>query len=381
MKILIAPNAFKNSLRADEAAACIARGLRRSRLDAELRIFPVADGGDGTLDAYLANGGERVRATAIDPLFREREVEFAILPDAETAIVEMALVSGYSLLSASERDPTRTTSYGTGQLLKAALACGCRKIVLGVGGSATVDGGIGALQALGLLIHNRAGEQLPILTGGQLSEIASLQWADGSQHWRSIQLTIACDVQNLALGEEGAAAIFAPQKGATPGQVRLLETGLGQWFDIIEAATGNRVRDLPGSGAAGALAGGLAAMLGGRLQSGIEGLLSHNGFAAALLDADLVITGEGFMDEQTLTGKAPLGVARMAHAAGVPTIALVGGSQLDELQAEMAGFQVVIPIIPRAMPTEEALSQAKGLLEAAAHRLGSLLQLRANNSS
>ena len=376
MKIIIAPNAFKGSLNADEAAACIGRGLWRAGLTGELLQMPIADGGDGTLKAFLVNGGEISWASVLDPLGREITAEYALLPDGKTAVVEMARASGYALLTADERDPLRATSYGTGQLLAAAVASGREKIVLGVGGSATVDGGIGALQALGLGVYDAAGQRLPVLAGGHLREIARLDVSKILRHWRLITLIIASDVENPVFGENGAAAVFGPQKGASPAQVRELELGLVHYFALLEMATGISVSERAGSGAAGALAGGLMAALGGRIEPGVELLLRHNGFAAQLNDADLVITGEGYMDEQTLGGKGPLGVARLAQAAGVPVVALVGGSDLDEARARAVGFQLVLPIVPRTMPLTEALAEAPTFLEDTAQQLGEVLKLR-----
>ena len=374
MKILIAPNAFKGSLNADEAAACIERGLRRAGLTGELLRMPIADGGDGTLKAFLANGGEISRATVLDPLGREITAEYATLPDGNTAVVEMARASGYALLAADERDPMRATSYGTGQLLAAAAASGRKKIILGVGGSATVDGGAGALQALGMGVYDAAGARLPVLAGGRLREIERLDTSEILPLWRAITLIIASDVENPVFGEKGAAAVFGPQKGASPVQVRELELGLGYYFSLLEKATENSVSERAGSGAAGALAGGLMAALGGRIEQGVELLLQHNGFAARLEDANMVITGEGYMDEQTLGGKAPMGVARLARAADVPTVALVGGSDLSEARAQAAGFRLVLPIVPHSMPLNEALAGAPAFLEAGAQRLGEMLK-------
>ncbi len=374
MKILVAPNAFKGSLSARQAAECIANGLIHSALNAEPVLLPIADGGDGTLDAFMSDGGQIHSVAVLDPLQRERVAEFGVLPDGDTAIVEMARASGFTLLKPTERNPLQTTSYGTGQLLAAASALGCQKIILGVGGSATVDGGLGALQALKVQFMAADGSSLPMLVGGRLQEIAAVDRSALSRTWRKTQLVIATDVDNPVLGKRGAAAVFAPQKGATPQQVKQLEEGLQHFFALIEMETGRRVTELPGSGAAGALAGGLIAVLGGQMVSGISLLLDHHDFVRRLEDADLLITGEGSLDRQTLAGKAPLGVARLARQAQVPTVALVGDSDWSADQGKEMGFDAIIRITPRSLPLREAFAQAPQLLEHAAHRLGEALE-------
>ncbi|MCY4106565.1 MAG: glycerate kinase [Chloroflexi bacterium] len=374
MKILVAPNAFKGSLSARQAAECIANGLIHSALNAEPVLLPIADGGDGTLDAFMSDGGQIHSVAVLDPLQRERVAEFGVLPGGDTAIVEMARASGFTLLKPTERNPLQTTSYGTGQLLAAASALGCQKIILGVGGSATVDGGLGALQALKVQFLAADGSSLPMLVGGRLQEIAAIDRSALSRTWRNTQLVIATDVDNPVLGKRGAAAVFAPQKGATPQQVKQLEEGLQHFFALIEMETGRRVTELPGSGAAGALAGGLIAVLGGQMVSGIALLLDHHDFVRRLEDADLLITGEGSLDRQTLAGKAPLGVARLARQAQVPTVALVGDSDWSADQGKEMGFDAIIRITPRSLPLREAFAQAPQLLEHAAHRLGEALE-------
>lgn len=374
MKILVAPNAFKGSLSAKQAAQCIANGLIRSALNAEPVLLPIADGGDGTLDAFMSDGGQIHSVAVLDPLQRERVAEFGVLPGGDTAIVEMARASGFTLLKPTERNPLQTTSYGTGQLLAAASALGCQKIILGVGGSATVDGGAGALQALKVQFMAADGSSLPMLVGGRLQEIAAIDRSALSRTWRNTQLVIATDVDNPVLGKRGAAAVFAPQKGATPQQVKQLEEGLQHFFALIEMETGRRVTELPGSGAAGALAGGLIAVLGGQMVSGISLLLDHHDFAHRLEDADLLITGEGSLDGQTLAGKAPLGVARLARQAQVPTVALVGDSDWSADQGKEMGFDAIIRITPRSLPLRKAFALAPQLLEHAAHRLGEALE-------
>ncbi len=375
MKVLIAPGAFKHSLSANEAADAIARGLRRSGLDADLHILPIADGGNGTLDAFLAGGGEKLWSEVYDPLGRMIQAPFAMLNDGRTAVIEMALASGIELLRDDERDPVRATTYGTGQLLQAALEQGARRFIIGMGGSATVDGGAGCLQALGIQLLDAQGSEI-IHGGGALSQIAAIDLSRLDSRWRECEVIVASDVDNPALGETGAAAVFGPQKGATPQQIPVLEANLQHFLTLLAAETGHDMRHIPGGGAAGALTAGLIAVLGGRIESGIDLVLAHNQFQNHLNSASLVITGEGWMDEQTVHGKGPIGVARLAAAYNVPTIALVGGLGVDDQLLHNAGIQAALPIVTGPMTLEHAISQASALLEQAALRLAYILDWR-----
>lgn len=376
MRIIVAPGAFKNSLTAGDAAAAIARGLEQSGLDADLTMAPIADGGNGTLDAMLARGGERRSMRVSGPLGAPLEAEWGLLPDGETAVVEMALASGMELLAPEEPDPLRASTFGTGQLLAAALEAGARRIILGLGGSATVDGGAGCLQALGLQLLDARGQAIGP-GGAQLGRVARVDAGGLDPRWRETSLLLASDVDNPALGEQGAAAVFGPQKGADARQVALLEAQLARFFAVVREQTGRDVRQTPGGGAAGAFAAGMMAFLDAELQPGIDLVLAHSGFAQALQGAALVVTGEGQMDEQTIHGKGPIGVARMALTEGVPTVALVGGLAAHDADLRHAGMQAVLPIVPRPMALDEALADAADLLERAALRLGYLLQIGA----
>jgi len=373
MRIIVAPGAFKNSLTAQEAAAAIARGLEQSGLGAGLVLKPVADGGNGTLDAMLAGGGERRSLVVSGPLGAPVQADWGLLPDGQTAVVEMALASGMELLAAEELDPLRASTYGTGQLLAAALEAGATGVILGLGGSATVDGGAGCLQALGVRLLDKEGEAIGP-GGAQLGRVARVDASAMDPRWRDVSLLLASGVDNPALGAQGAAAVFGPQKGADEQQVETLEAQLTHFFTVIHQQTGRDLRQAPGGGAAGAFAAGMMAFLDAELQPGIELVLAHSGFERALADADLVITGEGQMDEQTIHGKGPIGVARMALAQGVPTVALVGGLAVHDAELHRAGMQAVLPITPGPMALEDALTDAPQLLERAALRLGYLLQ-------
>ncbi len=374
MKILIAPGAFKHSLSATAAAEAIARGLRRSGLDAELVFLPVADGGNGTLDAFLAGGGQRINVSVLNPLRRPMVAAFGLLPDGETAVIEMALASGLELLRPGELNPLVATTYGTGQLMQAALEAGARRVIVGMGGSATVDGGAGCLQALGVRLLDAYGQDVPP-GGGSLSSVYTIDISGLDARWRAVEVIIASDVENPTTGETGAAAVFGPQKGAGPHEVRVLEAGLRHFFTKVRDQLGVDVLDIPGGGAAGALSAGLMAVLGGRIESGIDIILDRRGFDEHLRGARLVITGEGRMDEQTVYGKGPIGVARRARAASVPTVALVGGLNADDALLHEAGLRAVLPIVTGPMALDDALRRADELVERAALRLGYLLAL------
>jgi glycerate 2-kinase len=372
MKILIAPGAFKHSLSASAVADAIARGLRRSGLDAVLHLLPIADGGNGTLDAFLAGGGQRYEVPVPDPIGHPIMAEYALLGDGETAVIEMALASGLELLRRDQLDPLRASTYGTGRLLQAALDAGAKRIIVGMGGSATVDGGAGCLQALGVRFLD---VEAPV-GGGSLRQIHTIDVSGLDPRWRDTEVIIASDVDNPTLGEQGAAAVFGPQKGASSDDVCVLEDNLRHFFTLVRDQLGVDVLDVKGGGAAGAFSAGLMAFLGGRIQPGIDLLLEYNHFRDHLRDAGLVITGEGQMDEQTIHGKGPMGVARLAREHGVPTIAIVGGLNVDDAVLHDAGIHAVLPIVTKPMSLDEAISRADELVERAALRLGYILRVR-----
>ena len=374
--ILIASGAFKHSLSAADACAIIARGLRRGGWAGPLYEVPIADGGNGTLDAWMAQGGTRHRLTVMDPLMRPIEAEYGLLDDGRSAVIEMALASGLELLADAERDALAASTYGTGQLMQAALERGARRFIIGMGGSATVDGGAGALHALGLRLLNAQGEPLPG-GGGPLHDLARIDASALDTRWADCEIIIASDVSNPVLGPEGAAAVFGPQKGASAEDVAILEASLGHFFALAEPVCGRDVRESPGAGAAGALAGGLLAFLGGRIVPGIDLLLEYTRFVDRLAGAALLITGEGRMDAQTIYGKGPLGVAQIARAHAVPSVALVGGLDVDDALLHEAGLNAVLPIVTQPMTLQQAIDHAATLLEQSALRLAYLLRLKA----
>lgn len=382
MKILVAPNAFKGALSAVEAAAWITRGLQRSGLDCQIEQMPIADGGDDTMDVLVAQGGTIHELTVDGPLGRPVTAEWGMLADGETAIVEMARASGLKLLTPAERNPLLASTYGTGQLIAAAVEAGARRIIVGVGGSATVDGGMGCMMALGVRLLDATGQEVT-RGGGSLADIAQI---DTSQMLarlrdRSVQVLVACDVDNPTLGPNGAAAIFGPQKGATPEQVDILENNLRHFFTLTAEQVGVDVRELTGGGAAGALSAGLAAFFFAELHSGIDLVLDALHFAERLADIDLVITGEGRMDSQTLSGKGPFGLALAAREQGVPTVALVGSIGDGEDALLEAGLAAILPIAPGPITLGDSMADAENLLAAAALRVGRLLQVGADLGS
>jgi glycerate kinase len=374
LRIIVAPGAFKNSLRADEVARAIESGLARSGLDAQVLIAPIADGGNGTLDAFLAGGGKRIEMTVEDPLGRPVQAAYGLLPDGQTAVIEMALASGLELLKNWQLNPMIASTYGTGQLMQAALEAGARRIIVGMGGSATVDGGAGCLQALGVDLLDAYGQPVP-RGGGHLNQIFLIDRQGLDPRWQDVEVLIASDVENPTLGPQGAAAVFGPQKGANPRQVEQLEANLRHFFTLVRDQLGVDVLDVRGGGAAGAFSAGLMAFLNGRIVSGIDLILQYSGFADALREADLVITGEGQMDAQTIHGKGPIGVARLAQQHGVPTVALVGGLNVRDEVLHDAGLQAALPIVTGPMTLDTAIEHAAELVERAALRLGYLLQI------
>ena len=374
MKILIAAGAFKQSLTAAEACAAILSGLRQSDLRGVFEVLPIADGGNGTLDAFLAGGGQRISLQVLDPLLRPVQAEYGLIDSGTTAIIEMARSSGLELLQPAELNPLIASTYGTGQLMLDALERGAGRMIIGLGGSATVDGGMGCMSALGVRLLDATGEEIGP-GGAGLADISQIDRSKMDRRWRDIEIIIASDVENPTLGEKGAARIFGPQKGADAAMVEILEQNLRHCFNTIHEQMGIDLRDMRGGGAAGAFAAGLTAFLPCKIVSGIDLVLNHNRFVDHLADSALVITGEGQMDTQTIDGKGPIGVAQLAREHGVPTVALVGGLNIDDKVLREAGIAAAFSIVDKPMPLQQALDNAEDLLTKAALRLGFVLQL------
>lgn len=368
LRVIAAPNAFKGSLGAAEVAEAIVAGVRRADPEAECRPIPLADGGDGTVRAFLAAlGGTPQTRMVAGPLGERVEATFAVLPDGETAVIEMAAASGLVLVTPERRDPLRATTRGTGELIRAAVELGCRKVIVGIGGSATVDGGAGLAQALGARLLDREGRELPP-GGAALARLDRIEAGDLPRAIARVEFTVASDVDNPLCGPNGAAAVFGPQKGASPETVAVLDQALAHYGRILARDLGRDVAERPGAGAAGGLGAGLMAFLEARLTPGIDLLLDLVHFDDQLAWADLVITGEGRVDGQTLRGKGPHGVARAAAEAGRPTVVLAGSVGPGAEGLEEIGRTAVIPVVTGPMSLEEAMGRAATLITAAAER-------------
>lgn len=367
--VVAAPNAFKECLPASAVARLMAEGARRVRADIEVREVPVADGGDGTLDALVsARGGEYVTERVLDPLGRPIPARFGLLDGGETAIIEMAEASGLRRVAREERNALAASTYGTGQLILAALARGVRRVVIGIGGSATTDAGCGMAQALGYRLLDDNGQELPP-GGGALERLARIDSRGVDRRIEQVSFHVACDVWNPLLGENGAARVFAPQKGADAEEVERLERGLARFREVVQRDLQISVEDIPGGGAAGGLGAGLCAFLGAINMKGAELVLDEVRLNEALEGADLVLTGEGMLDVQSLAGKAPLAVARRAKVSGLVVVALVGiaGNNLSELYER--GIDAVFPIAPRPVSQEESITMASTFLPTATEQV------------
>jgi len=371
-RVLVAPDKFKGSLAATEVAARVAAGLSRAGYRGEVVQLPVADGGDGTVDAAVSAGYRRVELEVRGPTGRPVTASFALLD--ETAVIEAAQASGLSLLAPGQLAPLTASTWGVGELILAAIRMGAKRIVLAVGGVATTDGGAGLLEALGARLTDASGNALPP-GGAALSRLATLDLS-GLRDLSGVEFQLASDVNNPLLGPSGAAAVYGPQKGAAPGDVKLLEAGLTTWADVAEAACGAAVRgaavrDAAGAGAAGGL--GFAAQLffGARMRPGIEVLLEMLAFGAQLDGARLVITGEGSLDAQSLHGKAPVGVARAAaaHDPPVPVVAVAGVCRLSPAELREAGFAGCYAITDIEPDLNRSIAEAGPLLEELARRV------------
>ncbi|CAG8863523.1 Glycerate 2-kinase [Pseudomonas fluorescens] len=366
MKIVIAPDSFKDSLDAAGVARAIAQGLAGVLPRAELIECPMADGGEGTMDAILAaSKGELHRVSVRGPLGEPVEAGWGWLPETRTAIIEMAQASGLQLLATAQRDACRSSTWGTGELIAAALDAGAQRIVLAIGGSATNDGGSGMLRALGLRLLDAAGQ--PLEEGGlALSRLAFLDASGLDPRLATVQVEVAADVDNPLCGPNGASAIFGPQKGASPGQVAELDQALGHFADHSAQALGEDVRDFPGCGAAGGMGFAARAFMRARFRAGVEVVAELAGLEDAVQGADLVITGEGRFDAQTLRGKTPFGVARVAKRHGVPVVVIAGtlGAGYEALYEH--GIDAAFALASGPMTLEQACSDAPALLKARA---------------
>ncbi|GAB3581481.1 glycerate kinase [Calidifontibacter terrae] len=359
-RIVIAPDKFKGTLTAAQVAQAVARGIRRMVPEADCVSVPVADGGDGTLAAAEHAGFKSVRLQAADPLGVRVATRF--MRRGDEAVIEMAEVSGLAMLG-ERRDPLHASSRGLGEVIAAALDAGCRRIVVGIGGSASTDGGAGMAAALGARF-DVAGDG-----GAALAAVDRIDLSFLHPGLDDAQLLIACDVDNPLTGPQGAATIYGPQKGATAADVDRLDAALSHWADVIAEASGQDHRDAPGAGAAGGVGFAAIALLGGSLQPGASLVFELVGLPAAIAGADLVITGEGALDRQTLHGKAPAAVAELAGAQGIPTVAVAGICELDEAGLQQLGVLAAYDLMSVATDRAEAMREGERLLEQLGERI------------
>ncbi|MCV6804083.1 glycerate kinase [Achromobacter ruhlandii] len=365
MKIVIAPDSFKESVSAPDAAAAIARGVKAACPGAQTVCIPMADGGEGTVEAVLAAAGGQARERTVnDALGHKVDAVWGLLDDG-TAIIEMAAAAGLELIAPSKRDPMRASSHGVGELILAALDAGAERIILGLGGSATNDGGAGMLTALGLRLLDRDGRSLPP-GGGALGQLASIDMRGLDPRLAKTSIVIASDVDNPLCGPQGASHVFGPQKGATPEQVQTLDAMLGHFADICARQLGSDRRHDAGAGAAGGLGFAAKTFLNAHFRPGVEIVAELGGLAQAMEGATLAFTGEGRMDAQTLRGKTPAGVARIAHQAGVPVVALAGSLGEGYEALHTGGISAAFSLAPGPITLQQALADAERLLHARA---------------
>lgn len=366
MKIIVAPDSFKGSLSSIQATNAIEKGIKKAAQNykepVEVVKVPMADGGEGTVEAIVsANGGKIIKTQVLDPLGRKIDSFFGVLPD-NTAVIEMAAASGLHLLSENERNPMKTTTYGTGQLIKKALDYGCKRIIIGIGGSATNDGGVGMCQALGIRFLDKEGNQIGF-GGGELYKIDKIDTSLLDRRINDTIMTIASDVKNTLCGSKGASAVYGPQKGATPEMVEILDRNLKHFAAVVQKQFNIDILNIPGSGAAGGLGAALIGFLGAKFCMGIKLVTELVQLEEKIKNADMVITGEGSTDYQTLFGKVPLGIAKISKKYDKPVVCISGslGEGYEALYLE--GIDALFSIVNKPMSLEEAMSKGEVLLE------------------
>jgi glycerate kinase len=374
IRLIIAPNAFKHSATAPDAAAAIQRGLEKSKLDCHCVCFPIADGGDGTV-ALMAQkmGGKTELIEVHDPLHRKIQAPIAFINEGDTCLIEMAKASGIHLLATEELNPLIASSFGTGEMIQYALDQGVKNIIITVGGSATVDGGTGILRALGIRFFDQ--QQQLLQTAESLVNLAYVDTSLIDTRIAGCKITVLCDVDNRLLGIQGAAAVFGPQKGASPANVKQLEASLEQLATITLQQTGKDMSTMQYGGAAGGTSAGLSCFLNAHLVNGIDYFLQLTLFEEALADCDIVITGEGSLDEQTLGGKGPFGVAKKAKEKGIPVIGIAGKLPIETPASLHAYFDAVFAIGNEPTTLPNALSNTLQNIERTATEIGNLLAI------
>ncbi|WP_318491594.1 glycerate kinase [Photobacterium leiognathi] len=375
MKIIIAPDSYKESLTAMEVATAIENGFRQVIPNAEYIKLPMADGGEGTVQSLVdASNGTIIEHSVTGPLGEQVNGFFGLMGDGKTAIIEMAAASGLHLVSPELRNPMLTTSFGTGELILAALDKGVEHIIVGIGGSATNDGGIGMAQALGVRFLDENNKQISY-GGGALDRLHRIDISNIDPRLVSVKLEVACDVDNPLYGEKGASQVFGPQKGATPEMVTQLDSNLAHYAEIIKRDLGKDVKDMAGAGAAGGMGAALLGLFNAQLRLGIEIVMDAVNLADVLQDADLVITGEGRIDSQTIHGKTPIGVARTAKRFNKPVIGIAGSLSSDCNVVYEHGIDAVFSVVPRSVSLAEALAEAAINVELTARNVAALYNL------
>jgi glycerate kinase len=375
MRIIVAPDSYKGSVSALGVAEAMARGIHAVLPEAEVIQVPIADGGEGTVEALVAaTAGRLMHAEVRGPLGESVRAHWGVSGDGTTAFIEMASASGLPLVPVEKRDPRLTSTFGTGELMKMALDAGLRKLVVGIGGSATNDGGTGMARALGVRFFDAEGRDLPE-GGAALARLSRIDMTGLDPRLAEASILVACDVDNPLCGPRGASAVYGPQKGATPEMVAELEAALGVLANVATAATGREIALLPGAGAAGGLGAGLLFFTSASLRPGVAIVLETTGFEALVRKADLVITGEGRTDFQTAMGKAPVGVAAVARCHGVPVICLSGGLGDGAEDVLSQGIAALACVVPGPMSLEACMAQGAALVEAATARICRLLMV------
>ncbi len=369
MRVVIAPDKFKGSLTALRAAQAMARGVNAAWPYASIDLVPMADGGEGTVAALVAaTGGRYEAATVTGPLGEPIEAQFGIMGDGKTAVIEMATASGLVLVPPDRRNPLLTTTRGTGELTLAAISEGARRLIVGIGGSATNDGGAGMAQALGFRLLDGDGREIGP-GGGSLGQLARIDPSERRPELESLHVDVACDVTNPLCGPQGASAVYGPQKGATPAMVRALDANLAHFAAIVDRDLRVSIRELPGSGAAGGLGGGLVAFAGGKLQRGVDLIIDAVKLRERLAQADLCLTGEGAIDAQSAFGKTAVGVGRLARSLGCPTLALAGSIGPGAEAVLEQGIDAYFSICSGPISLEQAIADAERLLERATNQV------------
>lgn len=369
MKILIAPDSFKENLSAKEVAQAIERGIKKVDENIQTSIVPMADGGEGTVESLVeATDGQIINVKVKDPLMRDIDSYYGVLGDRKTAVIEMAAASGLALLEKDERNPMDTTSFGTGQLIKYAIEEGYKNIIIGIGGSATNDGGAGMLMALGAKLLDANGEDIGLGAKG-LGKLKSIDLSNFHEDIKDCNFVVACDVDNPLVGKRGASYVFGPQKGADEHMVKILDAKLENFGKVVEDTLEISLLQYPGAGAAGGMGAALLAFLDAELERGIDIVIEATQLERKIMDSNLVITGEGKIDGQTQFGKTPYGIATLAKKYNKPVIAIAGGIGEDASVLYEKGIDSIFSIVNKPMTLEEAMVHGESLLEDTAERI------------